>query len=310
MTAVVAALDRLVLWDEEDATEGVGVARGSPRGTEPSLLEWERDAAAFAFLRLPQVVRFDVALHPWREAVLGALEVDGGADGGAALAGLPPAPEGSGKRGGSRGTGTPWIRRWKSRKPEAAARLIDVYVGFLRGVVQERLVAVCERFGSRAMADGLLFQREPSFRCHTPSPRPTGRPHTDAEYGHQISELNVWLPMCRAFGSNSLWAETAPGRGDFAPFRLDYGEAMFFWGNRCRHYTVPNDSGVARVSIDCRVCPRRAHDPDAPRIDGRAPAFHVGGYYAALLPSGDVDPDVNKPKGFGVLFSLPTQVGY
>ena len=154
------------------------------------------------------------------------------------------------------------------------------------------------------MAAGLLFQREPSFRCHTPSPRPTGRPHTDADYGHQSAELNVWVPVTRASGANSLYAESAPGAGDYAAFDVDYGDAVFFWGNQCRHYTVANDSGAARVSIDCRVLPRALHDPDEKRKDGGAKtAFHVGGYYAALLPSGAIDDAVNRPKGYGCLFT-------
>ena len=233
------------------------------------------------------------------------LGVECGGDGGAAaLAALAPAPLGAGSRGGARGTGTPWIRRWKSRAPDVAAEVIAVYVGFVRDVVQARLARVCAEFGSSAMAGGLLFQREPSFRCHTPSPRPTGRPHTDADYGHQSAELNVWVPVTRASGANSLYAESAPGAGDYAAFDVDYGDAVFFWGNQCRHYTVANDSGAARVSIDCRVLPRALHDPDEKRKDGGAKtAFHVGGYYAALLPSGAIDDAVNRPKGYGCLFT-------
>ena len=218
---------------------------------------------------LQTIVKFDTSRHRWREAVCKVLGVECGGDGGAAaLAALAPAPLGAGSRGGARGTGTPWIRRWKSRAPDVAAEVIAVYVGFVRDVVQARLARVCAEFGSSAMAGGLLFQREPSFRCHTPSPRPTGRPHTDADYGHQSAELNVWVPVTRASGANSLYAESAPGAGDYAAFDVDYGDAVFFWGNQCRHYTVANDSGAARVSIDCRVLPRALHDPDEKRKDG------------------------------------------
>ena len=47
-----------------------------------------------------------------------------------------------------------------------------------------------------------------------------------------------------------------PGAGDFRPFELSVGEGMRFNGNECRHFTVPNDTDVTRVSIDFRVIPK------------------------------------------------------
>ena len=37
---------------------------------------------------------------------------------------------------------------------------------------------------------------------------------------HAPQELNWWLPLTRATGSNSLYVESAPGRKDFAPLEL------------------------------------------------------------------------------------------
>ncbi|KAH8055154.1 hypothetical protein JL722_8582 [Aureococcus anophagefferens] len=258
--------------DAGDATEEDHPEPSPPSAPQrpPKRTAAERDALALAYLRRPQIVKFDTSRHRWREAVCKALGVECGGDGGGGAARWRQRRWAARWR---RGTGTPWIRRWKSRAPDVAAEVIAVYVGFVRDVVQARLSRVCAEFGSAAMAGGLLFQREPSFRCHTPSPRPTGRPHTDADYGHQSAELNVWVPVTRASGANSLYAESAPGEGDYAAFDVDYGDAVFFWGNQCRHYTVANDSGAARVSIDCRVLPRST--TRTKRKDGGATAFHA-----------------------------------
>jgi hypothetical protein len=41
---------------------------------------------------------------------------------------------------------------------------------------------------------------------------------------HELSEINFWVPLTRVWGANSLQAESQPGRGDFHPFEMDYGE--------------------------------------------------------------------------------------
>ena len=153
-----------------------------------------------------------------------------------------------------------------------------------------------------------------------PSEQPTGRLHCDGDYGHSAEELNVWLPVTPAFGGNSLWCESTPGvsgkllpfyvssaggaiftvmychsvpagrfqAGDFAPFELAHGEAKLFWGARCRHHTVPNDSGAARVSLDFRVLPSSRFEAEPPSADGRSPRFQVGGFYGAMGAGGVV----------------------
>ena len=57
------------------------------------------------------------------------------------------------------------------------------------------------------------------------------------------------FPCCLSYTS---------GLGDHAPFESrGPGELIRFWGHSCEHYTVPNDTGQTRVSIDFRVVPSR-----------------------------------------------------
>lgn len=109
---------------------------------------------------------------------------------------------------------------------------------------------------------GLVYQAVPSIRCHLPgTARPLLTLHCDAEYHHPPSELNFWLPLTSTFGANTLWTESAPCRGDFRPLELEYGQLHAFYGNKCRHYTLPNTTDITRVSIDFRVLPRRVYKP-------------------------------------------------
>ena len=79
-----------------------------------------------------------------------------------------------------------------------------------------------------------------------------GHPHIDYEYHHQPAEINFWIPINKIFGSMALHVESSPGKKDFKPIEIDYGECLMFWGNQCKHYTIPNQTENTRVSIDLR----------------------------------------------------------
>lgn len=101
----------------------------------------------------------------------------------------------------------------------------------------------------------VAFQCPPTVRVHLPGRR-IGHRHKDDDYpGHQGEEINFWLPLTRAQGTSSLFVESTPGRGDFAPLDVHPGECFRFHGGQCEHYTVVNETGVSRVSLDFRVIP-------------------------------------------------------
>jgi hypothetical protein len=98
----------------------------------------------------------------------------------------------------------------------------------------------------------------PSSRAPPRSSHPRSNTHTDKR---QPQEINCWLPVTPVDGTNSLWAESAPGKKDFAPFKCEGpGEAVLFHGSQCEHYTLPNFSGRTRVSIDFRIIPGGAFE--------------------------------------------------
>ena len=148
-------------------------------------------------------------------------------------------------------------------------QLLEVFRKFVREVILPHLG--CD----------VLFQAVPVLRCVLPGSVAPCQPHVDADYFHDASELNFWLPLTAVAGANSLYSESAPGLGDYAPFDLDYGECMRFYGNRCRHYTVANSTMTTRVSIDFRVIPASLAAPpsDTTRSQWK---LADGGYYELM----------------------------
>ena len=173
------------------------------------------------------------------------------------------------------------------RRHAGWAAFLDSYWEFVHDVILPHLEGY-----------DLLVQEVPVLRCVLPGSVAPSKPHCDADYFHDPSELNFWVPLTAVEGSNSLFCESAPGRADFAPFQLQYGEIMRFYGNRCRHYTVPNDSSV-RVSFDFRVIPAHlAHDIDASgRKDIVCSQWRLadGGYYRLVRQKSESGPPPVAP---------------
>lgn len=103
------------------------------------------------------------------------------------------------------------------------------------------------------------YQIPPSFRFHF-SGKGSSAFHRDRDYGVNRAHLNVWIPLTRVWGSNSIWIESEEGLGDFLPIELEYGQALIFDGPNLCHGSVWNDTPSSRVSMDFRFSPCRARD--------------------------------------------------
>lgn len=100
-----------------------------------------------------------------------------------------------------------------------------------------------------------LFQAKPTFRVHLQGNLAVGEFHRDSDYNHSPHELNVFVPLTEAFDNNSIWLETKVGSERYLPFELCYGEYVFFDGANLKHGNHLNDTGLTRVSFDCRILP-------------------------------------------------------
>lgn len=128
----------------------------------------------------------------------------------------------------------------------------------------------------------VAYQRDATFRVQVPADEAMGFLHTDADYHHPPAEVNWWLPLTRVWGSNTLHIESEPGKGDFAPAELEYGQVLRFYGNLCQHHTVANKTDYSRVSFDFRVLHLLYHDPSWIDQRGHENPFEVGIYYQTL----------------------------
>jgi hypothetical protein len=152
-----------------------------------------------------------------------------------------------------------------------------------------------EYIGPRMGGGRIIYQRAPTLRIFFPTVTHdnlrTTALHNDKDYHHQPSEINLWLPLCKVYGNNSLWLESEPDKGDWHSLEMDYGQVCRFYGNLCRHFTKPNDTGKTRASIDFRVVSDFS-GPHDPRFDRGVPRgskakyqkFNdVGGYYSEMI---------------------------
>lgn len=96
------------------------------------------------------------------------------------------------------------------------------------------------------------IQPVPMMRVNFHGSRAILRFHRDVEYGQQPRTINIWLPITRVFGSNSMYVESRPGESDYRPVDLDYGQALMFYGTELSHGTLDNLSGGTRISFDFR----------------------------------------------------------
>jgi hypothetical protein len=126
----------------------------------------------------------------------------------------------------------------------------------------------------------VLYQAIPVLRVSHPSTKCMGKLHTDYESNnHQPAELNFWIPLCRAFGNNTLYVESTPNANDFEPIELEYGQGMRFWGNQVQHHAVVNNTDTTRVSLDLRAMARETYNANFVDKRGQPLQRRIGEFY-------------------------------
>jgi len=136
------------------------------------------------------------------------------------------------------------------------------------------------------------YQWVPNPRVHLPKGR-TVQYHTDEWYGHGPNAFNFWLPMTRAYGSNTLRAASLADsirlcrqferdklpqheinkRSALSVTPVECGPGQIYVFNaRCLHGTEQNRTPQTRVSMDFRILQRGDSSGDKP----------LGAYYRTL----------------------------
>ena len=153
----------------------------------------------------------------------------------------------------------------------------EMYESYERFIKEEILPIMDEEFH---------YQYLPSFRIQLPDENQavhTWHCDSDPLHKHPKGEINIWLPLTRCYGTNTMWIESEPFKLDFQPLEGDYGN---FWtnnGNVCMHGNKPNVEVDTRMSFDFRIIPLSKYDPNYSVTSANTTSkFVVGGYYKEL----------------------------
>ena len=230
----------------------------------PAAMRALTQAAAFTHLRAEATLAFDPSAFPLREAFASLLGL-------ASDLPLHRLHERYHSDSGAKGN--------REEKLRLLAPLTDAIARQAFLAAYESLCLQC--LGGRIRAvlgcDTLLFQSFPCVRVHRPGEFSIG-PHCDAQYQAPDGNLNYYVPLTEAiWGTNSLYLESAPGREDWHPLSLSYGELATFYGVYCSHFTAENTTTVTRVSLDFRLVPGGCYAPD---VTDQPVHFRAGEYYS------------------------------
>ena len=133
----------------------------------------------------------------------------------------------------------------------------------------------------------IVYQKIPTFRVHLPDNISVGEFHKDKHYRNEdwadrVRELNYFGPLTKAYGTNTIWAETEEDLGDYKEMRADYGECVEWSATKLTHGNKQNITRNTRVSFDFRVIPKSRYiESNHLTINTKIP-FGIGGYYEVL----------------------------
>lgn len=126
-----------------------------------------------------------------------------------------------------------------------------------------------------------LYQKSPTFRVQAPNNIAVGGWHRDRDYNHSPHEINMYLPLTPAYGTNTIWAESKEDLGDYSPLEAEVGEYYIWDGVNLNHGNKVNTTNKSRVSIDFRILPYDKYDPDTEAFSvSRGKKFILGDYYS------------------------------
>ena len=135
---------------------------------------------------------------------------------------------------------------------------------------------------SKLFDEPMLYQKIPTFRVHQPNNLAVAGYHRDMDYNHSEHEINFFLPLTKAFDSNTIWVESERDKRDFAPMEAEDGEFYMWKGAVLLHGNKVNKTGRARVSVDFRVLPECKYvESDKTSVTHNV-NFSIGDYFERM----------------------------
>jgi hypothetical protein len=154
---------------------------------------------------------------------------------------------------------------------DADPEFVELYLSFIKGVVAPRYEGE------------LLYQKFPTFRVAQPENVGTFGWHKDSDYNHNPKEVNYYVPMTKGYDTNTIWHESEPGKEDFKPMTVDYGDLVEWDGANCMHGTKINETGDTRISFDFRVLTMENYHKFKPKKSiTKGSKMEIGHYFEVL----------------------------
>lgn len=139
---------------------------------------------------------------------------------------------------------------------------------------------------TKLISEKFIFQTTPTLRVHLVNNWATPEFHCDSQegYNHPEGEINFLLPLTNCYSTNTLWVESEPMKGDYAPVVMSYGDLIMWNGNKLRHGNKINTTKESRVSFDFRILPLSKYNPEKHKVctGTRKLKFEIGSYYKEL----------------------------
>jgi len=127
----------------------------------------------------------------------------------------------------------------------------------------------------------IIYQTKPTFRVQAPSNIAVAKWHKDKAYNHSSNEINIFLPLTKAFDTNTIWAESEEDKGDYSPMNAEVGEFYIWNGANLMHGNKENTTGVSRVSVDFRLILENDFAYEGTSVTTKVP-MKLGHYWSKL----------------------------
>jgi len=169
-------------------------------------------------------------------------------------------------------------------------KLVDTDYSFL----VEYLSFIKENIKPLFNNERLMIQKTPNIRFHLPGCSNIGKRdsdpnkhiiglHSDSEFNHPESEMNIVLPITKMYDTNSIFYEPYPNSKikyeDYESMNLEKNNFFCGYLNKCNHYNKINQTKDTRVSLDFRVIPFSKFKNDFNISATSKKKFILGDYY-------------------------------
>ncbi len=168
---------------------------------------------------------------------------------------------------------------------EASTNFHKIFYKKLNNNWQE-FINIYENFINNEVAniadEPFAYQYLPSYRVQIPNQKAVHKWHYDSDndHKHPDGEINFCLAITEMKNTTAIWSESSPGKKDFFPMEIDYGQFFNFNGNKCTHGNKVNLTKNIRISFDFRIIPKSKYKIQNPNESvTNKKKFIIGGYY-------------------------------